>query len=397
MATNLPTQPERIALAEVPAHRAQLAKTFLTTVGVGIVTVSGGLALVSGVAGSMPYEPPGLLGSVLWIGFCAAVTLGALAIGDDATTRAARAAKPLSVRRRHPATFATLILVGCLLGGTFKDARRDGSTFQRVVDTARPLGELEKRAAARPDDPLTQFALGVAYARAERFADADAPLRRAAALAPRAGIVHEWYAWTRLRLGDPNRAVAEYRLALANHDESFSAEEGLVRSLIGSRRAHEAERIAKQHLAADPHDARWLELLGWSQMMQTGRTADAIATLETASQYDHDSQWVEAMLAYAYRSQANFKVAIAHFERAFKLHPDPRIGYELGATHVLACNLASADSAFAATEKQFPKEVGDFPAFYRTMRGAAASRSSSASLACPALVDGGGASQPRER
>lgn len=383
MPTMLPARPDATALAERPATPGALVESFVATAVLGVIAVSGVTALVTAVAGPLPFafSIGELIGrTVLFTG----LAFGALSIGETKAQWSLRATRPLAVRRRHPATWATLALAAFVLAGVLRGSRHLSGEFQRVERATVPLGVTEARARARPDDPLAQFALGVAYARAERFADADEPLRRAVELAPRAGIVHEWYAWTRSRLGDPRQAVAEYRLARANHDPSPSVENGLARNLIMSGAPREAELISRRYLASDAHDPTWLELLAWSLERQPGRTTEAIRALEEASRYDHDNAWVEAMLGYTYRSKADFKTAITHFERAWKLRPDVRIGYELGATKMLVCDLAGADSAFAMTDARFPHAIDEVPPAYRVTRANAATRDPRAAPGCGA-------------
>ena len=383
MPTMLPSRPERTVLAEAPAaaHRT-ITTAILATAGLGAAGVFGASALVAHIAGPMLVDPLGAVLVALGIGYSTLLTLGALAVGDSEKSRTSREAKPLSARRHHPATWATLVVASVATATLLRGTSDYAGEFQRVAQSNTPLGALTSNAAARPRDPLAQFALGVAYARAHRFVEADEPLRRATELAPSAGVVHEWYGWTRSQLGDPGRAVAEYRLAQANHDRDPSVEEGLVRNLASSGHAREAEAIARKHVAANPQDATWEEILGWSLTRQYGRTDEAIKAFEIASVYDHDDAWVEAMLGYEYRSKTDFKTALAHFARAYKLQPTPHVGYEIGATRVLACDLAGADSAFAATEKAFPKFASEAPAGYRAMRAVAANRNAGGSLAC---------------
>ncbi|NUQ21942.1 MAG: hypothetical protein HOQ09_13415, partial [Gemmatimonadaceae bacterium] len=100
----------------------------------------------------------------------------------------------------------------------------------------------------------------------------------------------------------------------------------------------------------------------------------------------HDDPWVEAMLGFTYRSKADFKVAIRHFERAYRLRPSVRLGYELGATRALACDLAGADSSFAATDNQFPNAQAEVPPEYRAMREASAMHVGAKDPDCGAFI-----------
>ena len=371
MPTTTPARPDANSLAERPATPGAIFESFVTTSALGIVGVSGVTALVTALAGPLPFafSTGGVIArTVIYTGLACC----ALAVGEKKMRWTLRAPRPPVGQRRHPATWATLVLAAIVVTGALRGGRPESGEFQRAAEAQVPLGVAEARARANPDDPMAQFAIGVAYARAERFAEADAPLQRAAELAPRAGIVHEWYAWTRSRLGDARQAAAEYRVALANHDRRASAEEGLARSLIPSGGAREAELMARRHLESNANDATWQGLLGWSLMSQRGRTDEAIRALETALVYNRESAWLEVLLGYAYRSKADFKSATTHFERAFKLHPTPQIGYELGATRLLACDPLGADSAFAATEKLFPHMLGEVPPGYREMRATAA-------------------------
>jgi tetratricopeptide (TPR) repeat protein len=365
--TTPPARAELRSLAERPAVPGALAEAFALTTAAGAGLVLGLTALVTTVAGPLPFALP------LWevIGraaFFTGLAFGALAIGETTSWRAGRASQPLSIRRRHPATWATIGLAAFVVAGVLRGGRDAHGEFHRAEIATTPLGVAEARARARPDDPLSQFSLGVAYARAERFADADAPLRRAVQLAPHAGIVHEWYAWTRSRLGDYGQALSEYRLAAANHDANPSVDEGLARNLIMTGSAREAELIVRRRLATNANDALWQNLLGWSLERQPGRTAEAIKAFETALVYDHEDPWTEAMLGYTYRSKADFRTATTHFERAYALRPSVLIGYELGATRMLACDVAGAAAAFAATDAQFPNATDAVPAEYRRLR-----------------------------
>lgn len=83
----------------------------------------------------------------------------------------------------------------------------------------------------------------------------------------------------------------------------------------------EAERLARQILAVDPHDLRALQLLGIIAL-QTGRNAAAAELFAAALAHDDRLSASHFNLAYALRALGRLAEAEAHYRRAIVLAPN---------------------------------------------------------------------------
>jgi len=115
---------------------------------------------------------------------------------------------------------------------------------------------------------------------------------------------------------------------------------------INHGRPDDAERFARNVLAAIPQHPKALYLLGCA-LLQQGRVAQALPALERAARALQDPD-VETQLAVALRQSGRTDDALARLRRATKRRPPhPRAFYELGN---LLLSLGQAEEAAQAVE-----------------------------------------------
>ena len=134
----------------------------------GIAVTTGMRALFQLGIGPVPYELPSNGRVAVLIGLASAMGAAVLVWAsrtEDAKFRLSNFVAPLAV----------LILVLDMLRGAYKRA----DSLSELNTPFAPLAAVERRAALRPDHAASQLALGAAYYRIGRYADATAPLERA--------------------------------------------------------------------------------------------------------------------------------------------------------------------------------------------------------------------------
>ena len=148
------------------------------------------------------------------------------------------------------------------------------------------LGALKARAAAAPDNFISQLTLGQALMKAGDFSGARAPLERAATLAPQAsgpGSPHALLAEIAMKDGDLPRASRHLRLLLEHDHANVMAARRLV-ELTSAAPAGDATAMGHRDFALrlvadlDPQDAETHGLLG-RRLLEKKTPADNTAAL----------------------------------------------------------------------------------------------------------------------
>ena len=164
---------------------------------------------------------------------------------------------------------------------------RLGSLYVVLQRQDEAIEVLEKSLETAPDNPDTNYWLGIAYQEIGNFEQAEHYLRRTIALSP-------------------EREEAYNALGY------FFAEHG--------KNLDEAVRLIQKALKKSPANGAYLDSLGWAYFKQ-GKLNDALKQLEKAVIYMPDSVEVQDHLGEVYLKKGLKKEAVAAWQKAIQLSP----------------------------------------------------------------------------
>lgn len=204
-----------------------------------------------------------------------------------------------------------------------------GVAQARADRFARAADFFEGAAAADPNFPGVQYSLGVAYFNAGQFDKATAPLSRAAESADHASEARRMLALSWLNLEQYGKAVDLLR------DDSLRATDASLQyaygvALVRSGRSAEAEHIFTQLLAAHADSPELNVLMGVAHAQQ-GDFDSAVAALRRALELKSNAREANATLGMIYLKQGKLDDAAAALRAELAAYPD-----EVAARHTLA-------------------------------------------------------------
>ena len=164
---------------------------------------------------------------------------------------------------------------------------RLGSLYVVLQRENEALEVLEKALETSPDDPDTNYWLGIAHQAAGNLEQAEHYLRTTIALAPE-------------------------RVEAYNALGYFFAEHGT--------NLDEAVSLIQKALKTSPANGAYLDSLGWAYFKQ-GKLNDALKQLEKAVIYMPDSVEIQDHLGEVYLKKGRKKEAVAAWQRAIQLSP----------------------------------------------------------------------------
>ncbi len=144
--------------------------------------------------------------------------------------------------------------------------------------------------------------------------------RRAAALDPTLGSVRETRGRIELLLDHPDKAAAEFRLALAAEPNSVEAQLGLASALERQGLATEAEAAYRRAVEIQPAWWSTYSHLGVFQLRR-GSFAAAVESFRTAVRLSPDNTRAIDNLGVAYQQLGRYDEAIAAYQRSITIRP----------------------------------------------------------------------------
>ena len=181
----------------------------------------------------------------------------------------------------------------------------------RYPDVNRLLGSKRKSYA---DSPKFLITLAESEYDASNYPAAHIDIERAALLDPSAYQAHYILGNVLVRLGDPDRAVAEYREAIQLAPDEPRTYFQLALVLRSKMDSAGEERALDQALAADSHYAPAHCEMG-RILIEQGRFEDAVIHLNSAVQYNPNSQEAYFLLVKAYTKLGEREKAAAAAKR----------------------------------------------------------------------------------
>lgn len=145
------------------------------------------------------------------------------------------------------------------------------------IDTghsAEVLPRLEQTVKQKPNSALAHFALGAAYLRMNRLADALRELQTADTLGPGNATFQHQLGVAYLEQGEFDNAMSKFQQSIANGADDTSNHLGLAEALLGNNQYGEAIVEANKVIAASPNSAEAYSVLGeaevWSGTVDVG-------------------------------------------------------------------------------------------------------------------------------
>lgn len=236
--------------------------------------------------------------------------------------------------RRHPAAAAGWQMLGVSF------------LARQHIEAARP--HLEQAARLAPDDATIRDNLGLIYTRLGDTAGADAQFARATRLDPL--MVSAWVnrAQCAAQAGDPGKAEAFARQALAINPRLADAHLNLGNALLDLGRWDEAEESYRTAMLCAPPG--WIEAsLNLGNLYDVrGRFAEAIAVLEPLAAAPAPDWRVLSALGRACSMSGISPAARDHFARAVALNPAAHSAHSGYLYQLMHDAGASAQGIFAA-------------------------------------------------
>lgn len=247
-----------------------------------------------------------------------------------------------------------LLFASVSLGGACATSSGKGAP-QPVAKVSKPRPVDEQRAA----QARMHQSVGISHLRDGRIALAIRELRAAAELNPADKWVQLSLAEAYRRKGLLEDAETHLRTALAVDEEFQEARLTLSGLLVQAEKYDESIREADVLIDDPTFPAPWAALTnkGFAQI-QLGRTADARATLELATEY-HERYWRAYLnLGILDSNEGNRLEALENFERVVELKPGPmanaEANYRIAEIYVTFGNRDRALTHFAAAAEQRP-------------------------------------------
>jgi len=121
--------------------------------------------------------------------------------------------------------------------------------------------------------------------------------------------------------GDLDKALAEYASLIREHQSDLHLKKDYIELLLQKGQFEEAGRLDAEILKSNPSDN---DALVYRSQMQisSGRTKDAIATLETVIKNDPDNSEVHYVLGVGFQKLGNLERAQSEWRAALHLRPD---------------------------------------------------------------------------
>lgn len=207
---------------------------------------------------------------------------------------------------------------------------KDKLALYRLVMSALELSEAGKpdaaldalRQAQRLDASVTQvhYLAGVILGGQQRYAEAAAALERAVALNPRHVVARFKLALAYVRLGQADRAEQALHTVLRDEPRNVRALHNLAAIAYTRGDVRRTEELERQALAIDRNYFEAWNTLG-AVYIVSGRTADALDALATATRLNPTSGQALYNLALAQRASGDTTAAAATAQRACALDP----------------------------------------------------------------------------
>lgn len=177
-----------------------------------------------------------------------------------------------------------------------------GLTYMAKDKLDLAVTHFKKAVALKPDWPNARNNLATAYLRQEKWDTAITYLKELSEdlLFTTPHYAHLNLGWAYFNKGDYPQATQYYRKALSHYEDGFKKDGTYLKALVG---------LARTHLA-------------------TGKTREAVATLERAAQFGPDVAGVHFYLGNAYAQAGDRTEARRAFLRVMALEPDTQLAEE---------------------------------------------------------------------
>ncbi len=185
---------------------------------------------------------------------------------------------------------------------------------------------------------------------------AIAASRRAAALDPTLGSVRETRGRIELLLDQPDKAAAEFRLALAAQPNSVEAQLGLASALERQGLAPEAEAAYRRAIEIQPAWWSTYSHLGVFQLRR-GSFAAALESFRTAVRLSPDNTRAIDNLGIAYQQLGRYEEAITEYRRSIAVRPTASALSNLGTCLFFLARYDEAAQAYERATSLQPKNA----------------------------------------
>jgi tetratricopeptide (TPR) repeat protein len=240
---------------------------------------------------------------------------------------------------------------GAMLGMAEVNARKG--------DTSQAESYFQKALATAPQDPAIQRSWSGYLVSQKRYGEAEASLKKAVVLAPKAAVLPQ------TELGDlyllamnrPADALRAYRAALALDSTSGPAHYGAGSAFntMGDYAAAELEFAAAQH--AMPGDPMPIQAQGVVYMMQKKYPAAVQSFTQALALRPDQVHWLMAR-AEAYEALGNESKALNDYQTCLKVDPKYSQAYlKIGVIHQLHNRFPEAQKAYQSAISIDPKQV----------------------------------------
>lgn len=195
------------------------------------------------------------------------------------------------------------------------------------------IAEFREAARIKPDDPFTQYKLGLAYIEAGRFSEGEATCEGALTISREKQLddfdlsnLLMCLGEAKHHLGKYNEAIKVFRQLAEMTPEVFDVHIRLAHSLILKGVNEEAIPVLKKCLALEPKNANVPYILA-GVYLTTGRLDEAMANLKSAIKLDPDFAAAHFALGMAYNAIGDKQAALKEYRTLKKL--DPQLAQQL--------------------------------------------------------------------
>jgi len=201
--------------------------------------------------------------------------------------------------------------------------RNVGEAYLAGGNLIAALRELKKAEGMYPEDPITQFDLGLTYYYRDRYDQAVEHLQRAIRLKPDYAPAINTLGNTYSAMGQWDKAIETYEKIL---EDAFYGTPHFALSNMGVAYYHKKNYARAEHyfleaLKLNPDFINALAGLG-TMYIDLDRYDEAVVKLERAVRKDPKVGKLHFELGRAYRGQGNIVQARAEFTKAAELAPD---------------------------------------------------------------------------